>query len=534
MPSSELIINCSPFETRVACIEGGQVSELYIERNTAKGIVGNIYKGKVVKVLPGLQSAFVDIGFEKAAFLYVNDIVSADLEPEKIEGLRDAIDEGALEGYISDEEGTDLKLNPGEEEDQPHFSEIKEEVTQPARRIALIQDVLEEGKEIIVQVVKDMIGTKGARLTTYVSLPGRYLVYMPNVKHIGVSRRIQNEEERDRLKSFVQEMRTNDGGFIVRTASEGVESAKLKNDCDFLLKVWKDIGKKSKKQASPTLLHSDIGITLRAARDLFTKEVDRLVVDSLKEYQHLIKFVNAYFPRYRKNVIFYEGSDPIFERYGVNIEITRALGSKVWLKSGGYIIIEQTEALTSIDVNTGRYMGLKNLEATSLVTNLEAAKEIAVQLRLRNIGGIIVVDFIDMEKEDHKEKVFETFKDAFSLDRAKTNILKLSDLGLIQMTRKRTRESIGRILTEPCPHCEGYGRVKSKKTIAYAIMHDIYNLILNDKLKGVTVLTSREVMSQLYDIESHYLELFEKDLGIKIRIEPKEDVPVDYYDLILE
>ncbi len=531
MAGSELLINCSPFETRVALLENDQVAEIFIERDTRKGIVGNIYKGKIIKIVPGLQAVFVDIGGEKAAFLYVNDVVAASLDPEDTEEIEN-VDEGSIEEYVDDFHSSEEES--GESQIEGQGGEILVGKTGLKKRVAPIQDVLEEGKEIIVQVAKDMIGTKGARLTTYISLPGRYLVYMPNVDHVGVSKRIQDEEDRERLKTFVEGIRGDKGGFIVRTASAGVDTKKLKNESEFLLKLWRDITRKTQKISAPTLLHSEVGITLRAARDLFTKDVDRLIVDDVKEYQKLVRFINAYLPRFRKNVHLYDDSEPIFNKYGLNLEIARALGSKVWLKSGGYIIIEQTEALTSIDVNTGRYIGQENLEETSLLTNLEAAKEIAIQVRLRNVGGIIIVDFIDMEKEDNRERVFEALQESFSSDRAKTNILKMSELGLIQMTRKRIRESIGRTLTEPCPSCDALGRVKSLKTIVYSILHDAYSIAREEKLHSITIITSREVMKQFYNQEAIYLEIFEKEFGVRIKIESKEEVSRDYYEFMLE
>ncbi len=530
MADSKLLINCMPFESRVALVENDQVVQLYIERENYKGIVGNIYKGKVLKVLPGLQAAFVDIGCEKAAFLYVNEVVAATLDQDVFDDLDQEFDED-----LADDIGATIKTESAscvEEEEDSKQIVSDPEITKKKTR--LIQDVLEEGKEIIVQVKKDSIGSKGPRLTTYISLPGRYLVYMPNINHIGVSRRIENEKERERVLGCINDMGEGEGGFIVRTASEGVGIAKLKSDHAFLTKLWQDICRKAEKLSAPSLIYTEVSIALRAARDLFTKDVDRLIIDSKQEYQKLIKFINAYLPRFRKNVEFYEREEPIFAKYGIDLEVARALGSKVWLKSGGYIIIEETEALTSIDVNTGRYKGHKNLEETSLLTNLEASKEIALQVRLRNIGGIIIVDFIDMEKEEYREKVFTTLCQAFQSDRAKVNILPMSEIGLIQMTRKRVRESIGKVLTEKCPICEGLGRVKSSKTLAYSILQDVYSACLNEDFKNLNIITSKDVMNQFYSEENIVLDQLEKNLGIKVKIESKENVARDYYEFILE
>ena len=336
-----------------------------------------------------------------------------------------------------------------------------------------IEDLLQEGQEILVQVSKEPISTKGARVTTYISIPGRYLVMMPGVNHIGVSRRIENVEERKRLREIVSRLRKPNTGYIIRTASQGRSEEEFTADIEFLSRLWENIQKKKERASAPALLHNELDLVFRVIRDAFTRDVDRMVIDSEEEYQRVREFVDSYIPGLGRRVKPYDGDEPIFEHYGVEIEISRALGRKVWLKSGGYIIIDQTEALTTIDVNTGRYVGKRSLEDTILKTNLEAVREIAYQLRLRNIGGIIILDFIDMEREDNRRKVYSALQEALSNDKAKTTISHISPIGLIEMTRKRIRESLGRTLCEPCPYCDGRGYVKSARTICYEVFREI-------------------------------------------------------------
>ncbi|MBI5967407.1 MAG: Rne/Rng family ribonuclease, partial [Deltaproteobacteria bacterium] len=418
--SNEILINISSGETRVALLESGVLVELYLERRSEQGISGNIYKGRVVRVLPGMQAAFVDIGLDKAAFLYVTDV-------------HQEFDDLELLMRAREEDGNGLYVN--EEEEVPDLSTPFQ-----------IEDLLHEGQEILVQVSKEPLGSKGARITSHISLPGRHLVLMPMVDNIGVSRRIENEAERRRLREIIQRIKPADCGLIVRTASEGKGEADLYQDLDFLLKMWNNVQKRKAASPVPSLVHKDLDITLRAIRDLFTQEVERVVIDSPEEYRKILDFCETFIPQLKSSVELYEKEEPLLDYYGIEMEISRALGRRVWLKSGGYIVIDMTEALTVIDVNTGRFVGKRNLEDTILKTNLEAVKEIAYQLRLRNIGGIIIIDFIDMEKVSSREKVFQALMEALKKDKSKTNILKISELGLVEMTRKRTRESLGRIL----------------------------------------------------------------------------------------
>ena len=500
---SELVINTTSNETRIALIENGTIAELYIERSRVKGIVGNIYKGRVIRVLPGMQAAFVDIGLEKAAFLYVADV----FDP--------------LEEYESFMEGNGKK-EESQEGEAPQLH--------PAHPI---EELLQEGQEILVQVSKEPIGTKGARITAHVSLPGRHLVYMPTVDHVGVSRRIEDEAERERLKEIVERIRPSGGGFIVRTVSEGKSEEDLASDMTYLTRLWADVAKRKETAHAPTLIHSDLDVSQKVVRDILTDQVDRIVVDSKPEYDKIVQFISTFMPKMKYSIELYEEDEPIFDYYGLEVEISRALGRKVWLKSGGYIIIEQTEALTAIDVNTGRFVGKHNLEDTILKTNLEAVKELAYQLRLRNIGGIIIIDFIDMEKEVNREKVFTALEEALRADKSKTNILKISELGLVEMTRKRVRESIGRMLCEPCPYCEGRGYVKSKTTVCHEIFRELRREMLDIRGTKVMLTVHPQIADLLYDEERRGLEELEKRFKKRITVRAKPGFHQEQFEITI-
>jgi len=444
----ELIINATDHETRVALVENGTLQELFVERPTGRDIAGNIYKGRVLRVLPGMQAAFVDIGLDQAAFIYVADVVNNYHEFEQ------------------------LMQTPCEDEQE--FAEAEPHERPPTLdQNFMIEELLHEGQEIMAQASKAPIGNKGARITSRISLPGRFLVLMPTTSHIGVSRRIEDENERKRLKETLAALRNDNYGFIARTVSEGASAEKLANEMDFVVSLWEEIQKKNKTAPVPSLLHKELNVTLRAVRDLFTQEVDRLVIDSKAGYREILEFLDTFMPKLEDSVQLYEDPEPIFDAYNLESEISRALKKKVWLKSGGYIVIEHTEALVAIDVNTGRFVGKHNLEETILKTNLEAVKEIAFQIRLRDIGGLIIIDFIDMEKKSNGERVFNALQEALKKDRSKTNVLPMSELGLIEMTRKRTRETLNRMLCEPCFYCEGEGSLQSKRTICYNIYREM-------------------------------------------------------------
>ena len=505
MPS-ELVINVTSQETRIALIENGIIAELFIERQSEKGIGGNIYKGREVRVLPGMQAAFVDIDLDRSAFLYVDDV-------------------------YEDYDYLELMMGGSRENGDVSLERDRKDTLAPSRYSSPIEDMLHEGQEVLVQVSKEPIGSKGARVTAHISLPGRYLVFMPTVDHIGVSRRIEDEGERKRLKEIVSRIKPPDAGFIVRTASEGRTEEDLLMDLNFLLKLWERVQNKKVNAPVPSIIHSDLDICLRAIRDLYTKDVGKVVVDSAKEYNELIEFIETFIPQLKYSIEFYEAEEPIFDAYGIEVEISRALGRKVWLKSGGYIVIEETEALTAVDVNTGKYVGKGNPEDTILKTNLEAVKEIAYQLRLRNIGGIIIIDFIDMEREGGRERVFQTLYEALKKDRAKTNILRISELGLVEMTRKRTRENLSRILCESCSYCEGKGVIKSKTTLCFEIFREIRREAMNVPSNMIIVSLHPEVADFLYDEERYAIEELEDKLKKKIIIKVRSSFHQEEYEI---
>ncbi len=509
--TSELVINTRPHETRVALVENGVVAELYIERKTGQELMGNIYRGRVVRVLPGMQAAFVDIGQERTAFLYVSDVHRDMLDLDTV--MLNGFDNGSDAEKKNDYEDPDVKKNQ--------------------EKSLNIEDMLSEGQDIMVQVAKEPLGTKGARLTSYISLPGRHLVLLPTVNHIGISRRIEDQDERERLKNIIMDIRSDESGFIVRTVSEGADNDKLKSEMDFMLKLWKDIKNRMSGSSEPGLLYMDLSVSLRAVRDLFTREVDRLIIDDEHEYEKVMEFVGKFAPALRYSIELYSGDDPIFDYYGIEMEISRALDNIIWLKSGGYIVIEMTEALTSIDVNTGSYVGKRNLEETILKTNLEAVKELAYQLRLRNIGGLIVIDFIDMEKQENRQRVFTALTEALSKDKAKTNVLPMSELGLIEMTRKRTRENLGRFLTEPCQYCEGRGVIKSKKTISYEIFRDLERepLPVSESDDKVYVQVNPEIANVIKEDEQQSIMGLEKKIKRRIIIISQNDYHMEQYTI---
>lgn len=435
--SQEIIINSTPQQIRVALLEDEHVAEVSIERRKHRGIVGNIYKGRVTKVLPGMQAAFVDIGLKKDAFLYVLDVYD-NLEDDETE-----------------------ELGNGESENETPPQRKKRSHRRP-----LIQELLKRDQEILVQISKEPLGTKGARVTCHISLPGRYIVFMPTVEHVGVSRKIIGHTERNRLRKIIKELKPASSGFIVRTAGEGREEGDLTADIEFLTRLWSTIKKKSEPMRAPALAHEDLNLILRTVRDLFTHNVGKLVLDSEEEHQKVVEFTEATMPHLTDRIRLFVKDMPIFDHYGIEAELEKALQRKVRLKSGGYLVIDRAEALVAIDVNTGKFVGKKNLEDTIVRTNLEAAKEVARQVRLRDLGGIIIVDFIDMESEENKKRVVSTLENELVHDRARTNVLELTELGLVQMTRKRVRESLKQLLYQPCPYCKGMAFIKSEEIVA--------------------------------------------------------------------
>jgi ribonuclease G len=464
MATNTLVINVDIAETRVALIEQGKITELFLERERERSPVGNVYLGKVTRVLPGMQAAFIEIGLDRAAFLHVEDVV-----------VQEDMDE-----LLDREEADDTEAAAGDDEEEPSVNgeereKPKRKQTRKVSRSTPIRDVLKEGQTLMVQVSKGPIGTKGARVTSHIALPGRYVLYLPTVDQIGISKRIGNKIERQRLRESIEAFKPPHGGFIVRTVASGLTKKQLKADVGYLIKQWDDVAARHALVKSvPALLYEDLDIILRVARDYLTEDVQKIVIDSDRECHRLREFIGVFLPERIDDVELYAGRDPIFDEYGIEDEIARALSRKVPLPSGGYLIIDQAEALTAIDVNTGRFTGKgRDVEETIYQTNLESVEEIAYQLRFRNIGGLIVLDFIDMERQGNREKVYKALVQALKKDRATTTITKVSELGLIEMTRKRTRESLGRTLFEPCFYCDGTGHLQSKSTVCHEILRQL-------------------------------------------------------------
>jgi ribonuclease G len=502
----EIVINVTERETRVALLEDGTIVEVFIERGDFVDITGNIYKGRVQRVLPGIQAAFIDIGLSQAAFIYVDDVIRNGFHDVEQEMIRDFSDDETDNAYI--------------------------ETLRASERECPIEELLVEGQEILVHVAKAPMGTKGPRVTSYISLPGHYLVLMPFSNHIGVSRRIEDETERQRLKTMVADMRDNHFGYIVRTAAEGIDIERMRHERQFLENLWRTIGKKFKSAPTPSLVHQELSLSLRAVRDLLVHDADRLVIDAEHEYDTIRTFLDAFMPRLNSRVELYEGREPIFDAYNLEGDISRALKRKVWLKSGGYIIIEHTEALVAIDVNTGRYVGKHNLEETILKTNLEAVKEIAYQIRLRDIGGLIIIDFIDMQKKSNQEKVYNALKDALIKDRSKTHVLPISDMGLIQMTRKRNKEPLTRIMCEPCVYCEGEGSMISRQSICYNVYREVLRESQDIVGEKMAVKVNPAVAELLHGEENELITALERVIGRQIVIYPNPQFHMEEVEVI--
>lgn len=549
--SNELVVNVTGDESRVAFLENGVLSEVFVERSKDIGIVGNIYKGKVQRVLPGMNAAFVEIGHERAAFLYVTDFSQEikDVEEEEddendlVAPLPELTDEIPVSEKLENL-SPDLLSFPDEKGPEDFPEDISEEEVEEVeegkkplnRRYrwggrAPIQHLLKPNQEIMVQVTRAPLGTKGARITSHISIPGRYLVFMPTWNKLGVSKKIGTFEERKRLRQILRNLKPAQGGFIVRTAAEGVSEEQLTQDVNFLVKLWQDILQKSDASKAPALIQPELDVILRATRDLYGMGIDKIIVDERDSFDKVKKFTEHLMPELSGKLMFYSESTPVFDRYGIESELNRALGKKVWLKSGGYLIIEQTEALTTIDVNTGRFVGKKNLEETIHKNNLEAVEEIAYQLRIRNLGGIIILDFIDMEKRGNRNSVYNALIEALKKDRAKTTITKISDLGLIEMTRKRARESLSRILCEACPYCESRGYVKSPMTVVYEIFRQIHREIPYLGDKRVTLGVNPKVFALLLNGERAELEILEKKIGRKIELQSRENYHIEEFNL---
>jgi ribonuclease G len=483
--SEEMLVNVTPQETRVAVMHLGAVQELHIERAGSRGLVGNIYLGRVARVLPGMQSAFIDIGLERAAFLHVADI------------------------WQERRNGDDAE-----------------------RRI---EHVVHEGQSLVVQVIKDPIGTKGARLSTQVSFAGRYLVYLPQESHIGISQRIEGEEEREHLRQMLQGVLNPDihGGFIMRTMAESASEDDLRADVAYLCKLWQNIQEKSKLSIAPTLLYQDLDLSLRVLRDFVNSETSRILVDSRETYQRMYEFAHNYTWGVTEKLQHYSADRPLFDLYAIEEEIEKALARRVDLKSGGYLIIDQTEALTTIDVNTGGFVGARNFDDTIFKTNLEAAQTIARQLRLRNLGGIIIIDFIDMDNPEHRETVLGELKKSLARDSTRVSVSGFSALGLVEMTRKRTRESLAHILCEPCPTCQGRGEIKTARTVCYDALREILREDRQFDAREYRILASQSVVDLFLDEESQSLAQLSDFIGKPISLQVETSYTQEQYDIIL-
>jgi ribonuclease G len=487
--SIEILINASAHEARAAVVENGVLQEVFLERASKRGLIGNIYKGKVSRVLPGMQAAFIEIGLERTAFLHASDIF--------------------------DQRHADTGIEPPRSEN--------------------IRTLVSEGSEILVQVLKDPLGSKGARLTTYATLPSRYLVYMPHGSGIGISARIENEAERARLRGVLQSF-SDEGrgeGFIVRTAAEDAPMEALRADMMYLRKLWEVIRADGLRARAGALIHADLPLRLRALRDLMTSEVDRVLVDQPAAFSEMQQFARTFMPDALSRIELYEEFRPVFELHHVEEEIQKSLDRKVALKSGGYLIIDQTEAMTTIDVNTGAFVGHRNLEETIFRTNLEASVAIARQVRLRNLGGIIIIDFIDMVEAEHRRQVLQSLEKALSADHAKTTISSVSPLGLVEMTRKRTRESLEHLLCQPCPTCEGRGFVKTAETVCHEVFREILRQSRQFEFEQLMVLAHQDVIERLLDEESSALAELELVTGKPIRLQTEALYSVDQYDVVV-
>jgi len=512
----EIVVNSSLVETRVAVIEDGTLVELLIDNTHTQSLAGNIYKGRVLKILPGMQAAFVDIGLARDAFLYVRDIW------EEMEDYEELLAEGEAVEEAEDAEVT--------EEAPPRKRRQPNRPRQPSR--ASIEELIREGQEVLVQVAREPLGTKGARITSHVTLPGRYLVYMPTESHVGVSRKIESEAERSRLKHLIEEINIQREGVIVRTAGVGRSRAELQADLDFLSSTWRQIRTKAETLTAPAMVQKDLDLIFRIFRDLITKDVARLVVDSAAEYERCMEYTESLFPELRQLLYLYTEDEPIFKSFGIEKEIEKALRSKVWLKSGGYLVIEQTEALVSIDINTGKYVGKHDFEETILKTNREAAREIARQVRLRDLGGIIIIDFIDMARQENRDKVMEELKDALRADRSPTNVSLLSELGLVEMTRKRVRQGLNQAVSQTCPACGGLGWVRSIASIAHQALREVEWRVGRKHLPRIRIRAAADLIEWIKAEEMEIVERLQQSLGGDIDLVLEESFPSGKYALL--
>ena len=503
-----IVVNAGLIETRLAVVDGGLLTELYVEREGRRSIVGNIYKGVVTNVLPGMQAAFVNIGLQKDAFLFVGDYTANLAEDERDLG-RDA-----------DEEAVDVEV-----------AEVEPEARAPAPPI---EELLHKGQEILVQVSKESLGTKGARVTSFVSLPGRSIVYMPQARHVGVSRRIRDEQERERLRAIVKGLPPPPGGFIVRTVAEGKGEEDLVADIEFLGRLWAQIQGRFEAARAPSLIHEEMDVTFRAVRDLFSPEVDEFLVDTQNAYDKCLQFTTSLVPPLVSRVKLWDKDTAIFEATGIEKEIEKALRRRVWLKSGGYIVIDHTEALVAIDVNSGKYVGKRDFDETVLKINLEAVTEIVRQIRLRDLGGIIIIDFIDMGRPEHRDQVFEALTRVLADDKARTNVLEISELGLVEMTRKRVRQSLHSLFCAPCPTCKGSGVVKSDATLTAEIFRKVQTVAKEGAGEAIIIRVHPDTAHDLETERSEALERLRALVDRKITVQGVASYHREQYDVTLK
>ena len=545
--NKEMIISSGDHDTRVAILEDDQVVEVFIERERSRGVVGNIYKGRVSKVLPGMQSSFVDIGLERDAFLYVSEVVNTVEAFDRLESGEDDEEETAEEpapvaaGAVRDDAAADSTAEAASPASQNGGQRAerrgRDRDRDKDRPEPKIEDLLKEGQEVLVQVVKEPLGTKGARLTSHVTMPGRFLVFMPTVDHIGVSRKIESREERSRLRGIVKAFRESHGftgGVIIRTAAAGRSDEDIVSDLSYFHQIWTEIRHKMENRRPPAVLFQEQSLVTKLLRDLLTDDYSAIRIDDDQEHRRVMTLVERIMPSLVPRVKLYTKSFPILEEYGVQGEIDKALRSKVWLKSGGYLVINQTEALVAIDVNTGRYVGKRTgrLEDTIVKTNLEAVKEIVRQIRLRDLGGIIVLDLIDMEEKKNRQKVFQEVEKELRRDRSPSKALQVSDFGLVIVTRKRVKQSLERQLTEPCPYCSGAGSIKSAFTICYEILTEMRKIGPELDGQGVILRVNPDIARALKEEENVLLRDLESTLGKKVTIKPDAHLHHEQFDVM--
>jgi ribonuclease G len=512
----QIVVNAGISETRVAVLDGSVLTELFVERRRQRSIVGNVYKGVVTNVLPGMQAAFVDIGLAKDAFLYAGDFIANVGEYERM--------------MLAEDEEADIELDGEEPATDGRSAEAPPE--RDRRVITPIEDVLRKGQEILVQVSKESLGTKGARITSFISLPGRYLVYMPQVNHLGVSRRIHDASERDRLRQLVRGLRPAGGGFIVRTVGEGRGEAEFSADIQFLVRLWQQVQARFTQASPRSALHEEGDLVFRVVRDLFAADVEEILIDGDEEYRRALEYAEVLVPALAHRIRLHAERESIFEARGIEKEIEKAIRRRVWLKSGGYLVIDHTEALVSIDVNTGKYVGKRDLEETILKINLEAVGEIVRQIRLRDLGGIIIIDFIDMDREEHRGQVFRALTRALGDDKSRTNVLEISELGLVEMTRKRVRQSLHSLLMQSCPTCKGTGVVKSAPALTAEIYRKIQVAVRDISGQEVLIRVNPDLSAYLQEEESEGLEILQRRIQRKVTVQGVQGLHKDEYEII--